>query len=181
MNWRLYTALFYLKNNNLEAFYDLLLINNKINNIKENKDLLYLHENGYIKFISYSKIILLQKSEDVLEKKNKKENIEKKIELDDHFLNDFSKGFPIDRYGQKDELRRVLQSFLNTHNEYTKDEIIEAKNKYIKSKSAENFTYVLKTNNFVLKELENYLRFNRLEKERPNSNNISTNGTILDW
>ena len=179
MDWRLYTALFYLKKGNFEAFYDLLLIKNyktKTIILEKEKDLYYLHKENYINFKDKEIIILTKKTENLLSKKNNLE--EKKEELiDNEFIKNFLKGFPPNRYGVKEELKKELENFIKKY-EYSKEIIIEAKEQYLQDESNKNYLYVLLSTNFIKKKLESYCRFISIKKENE-SNIVTTNGNFM--
>lgn len=170
MDWRLYTALWYLKKGNYEAFYDLLLIK-KTEDVDTSEDLKYLVDNNYIKWKKQDLIIILPNTDELLNKKNKQ-----KIEVDKEYLDDFLKGFPAARQGDNEQVIRELELFLNNY-DYTKEEILKAKDEYIKEESAKNFMYVNNADNFIIKKLGNYCRYIKLKKNMNESG--TNNNTVL--
>ena len=175
IDYRLYTALFYLYKGNIKAFYDLICINPVPTlELYDSKDLYYLHTENFIKFESYNVIMITKKGEDLVMSKNK--IIIDKLELTDNKINEFIKGFPASRYNKLIDVKKQLKSFIET-NDYSWDIIIKAKNQYINDKAKENFTYIMTIINFISKKLDDYCRAIKLNN---NEKLPSDDGLIMD-
>ena len=177
INYRLYTALYYLKKGILKAFFELLCIkepNEK--NIVSNDDFKFLENQGYIIYKNPKVIILTKKAENLLNKKGKNKS---EKEIDDEYIKEFLKGFPSNRYGDFPTLLRELQSYY-IKNKYSKEHILQAKEQYIKDMAAKNFAFIKNASNFVIKDLDNYCRYMAINQEENKTINTTTNGLFMD-
>jgi len=174
MNYRLYTALFYLYKGNIKAFYE-LICTDPIPKLElyDSEDLYYLHNEGFIKFESYNIVMITKKGEGIVIGKNKP--VSDRLKLDTDKVNKFIKGFPAQRYSNLTDVKKQLESFIEV-NDYKWEIIIEAKNQYIDDKAKENFTYTMTVINFISKKLDDYCRAIVLNNNKP----IPNDGLIMD-
>ncbi len=171
IDWRLYTALYYLNKGLIDAFYNLLLVPyNAETQLNDSEDMKRLNDEGYINYKSWNSIFITNKSLELLKQKqpNKPVVIKKTIKITNDIINDFVIGFPSSRYGKLNELKSRLENFVNK-NDYSIEIIMKAKNEYIKNEKRNNYMYTMNASNFVIRELDNYCRFITISKTTEDS------------
>lgn len=167
LNYREYTALFYLSKGNIIAFKQLLLedILKDVydTSIKRLIELDYIGKKGNIIFIT-------SKGIDLVKKKNKKDD---EIPTCRDWVDEFRKQFQSNRMEDKDDVIKALDEFIEKY-KYTKEQILKGTEEYIKKDAETNHLYQKKSTNFIKKELKTnceYIKLNENSKQNSVFNN----------
>ena len=163
INWRIYTALFYLSKGNTKAFNELCC--KDISEELYNNSCQVLSDKGYIN----KKGTLIYITPLGLELVQNKNNDVKKVDST-KWVDEFRKKFPANRMEKKEIVIEELNKFMKD-NEIDSDTILKATEEYMNKQRKENFMYCLKSTNFIQKDLKTYCEF---IKFNPNCGEIST-------
>jgi len=171
LNFREYTALFYLNNGNRVAFEELLL-----KDIYPKDYVRFVKQLAKDEYITQDKqyIYITKKGTELVTNKNKDDDIySSSIE----WIHEFRKLFPPRRLTSIKEIVEVMDNFMKERKISDKNIIIEATIKYMVDQADTNMKYVKKDINFINTDLSKYCDYILLQRDVKELNTI--NGKIM--